>query len=541
MTDEDYSTADHSTASGIPVHPVHTPAHTQGDDPDGHAARLGLPGEAPYTRGPTAGMYREKLWVMGQYSGRSSPRETNRRIRALLAQGQRGFSIALDLPTQNGYDSDHPMARGEVGRVGVPIDTLRDVEDLLDGIALDQVAQIRTTANAISPIAVALLVAAAEKKGHRPDQFRVMLQNDVLKEYVARGTYIFPPRHGLQFSVDVIEYCATHLPHWEPIEFCGYHIRDSGASAVQELAIAFANGIEYMDAALARGLKVDQFAPSVFMFLSAYLDIFEEAAKFRAARRIWSRLLESRYGATDPASKALNIFVYTLGGALTAQEPLNNVVRVAYEALAAVLGGVQTLATSSYDEALGVPSDAAATLALRTQQILAYETGVTRTADPLGGSYFVEYLTDEIERQVRDYLDRIADRGGVLATIESGWLQAELSDGAYRQQLSVEDGTRTVVGVNRFAGDGTPTPVAQPSTEDSAAAEAAQIRRLQAVKRDRDDTVVTTTLAALRTAADRGDNTVPPILDAVRAYATVGEICAVLTDVWGRHRAPTTL
>ncbi len=323
-------------------------------------------------------MYRERLWVMGQYSGFGSAKQTNARIRQLLGEGQLGFSVALDLPTQLGLDSDDPRSVGEVGRVGVPIDSIRDMVDLLDGIPLDNVRQIRTTANAIGPLAVALFLAGAEAHGYRGDQFKVMLQNDVLKEYVARGTYIFPPDKGLRFSVDVIEYCARTLPHWEPIEFCGYHIRDSGSNAVQEVAIAVANGIEYIDSALGRGLGIDQFAESLFMFLSAHLDLFEEAAKFRATRRLWARLMRDRYGASDPSCR-LNLFVYTLGSPQTAQEPLNNIVRIAYQAMAAILGGVQTLATSAYDEALQLPSEEAVRVSLRTQQILAYETGVART------------------------------------------------------------------------------------------------------------------------------------------------------------------
>lgn len=528
------------TLSGLPVEAVYTPLNSPSSAEFRYLEQLGFPGEEPFTRGPRAGMYRERLWVMGQYSGQSAPSETNRRIRALLERGQRGFSIALDLPTQNGYDSDHPLAEGEVGRVGVPIDTLKDMEDLLEGIDLKQVSQIRTTANAIGPIAIALFVVAAEKKGASPHDFKVMLQNDVLKEYIARGTYIFPPERGLEFSVDAIEYCARHLPHWEPIEFCGYHIRDSGATAVQELGIAFSNSIAYMDACLRRRLKIDEFAHSVYMFLSAHLEIFEEVAKFRAARRIWARLMSDRYQAQNPETKALNIFSYTLGGALTAQEPLTNVVRIAYQALAAVLGGTQTLATSSYDEALGVPSDAAAHLALQTQQVLAYETGVVRTADPLGGSYYVEHLTDELERRVAEYMKHVEETGGMLAAISSGDLQLELSDEAYRFQLDVESGLRPVVGLNRFASE-TQSIEVKAARVDSEAAEADQIRRLAGVKRERDQAAVRRSLDAVRASARAEENTLPAIIDSIRAYATVGEICDVLTDIWGRYRGSRRL
>jgi len=529
---------DARTASGIDVAPVYSPLDLPIESPDAvadwYAAKLGLPGEAPFTRGPQPGMYRERPWVMGMYSGRASPAETNRRIRSLLERGQKGFSVALDLPTQVGLDSDHPLARGEVGRVGVPIDSLLDMQDLLAGIPLDQVRQIRTTANAIGPIAVALFVAAAESHGHSARDFKVMFQNDVLKEYVARGTYIFPPERGLKFSVDVVEYCAKELPHWEPIEFCGYHIRDSGSTAVQEVALALSNGIAYIDAALARGLAIDQFAHSIFLFLAADLDLFEEVAKFRAARRIWSRLIGEHYGAKHAESCALNIFCYTLGSALTAQEPLNNVARVAYEALAAALGGVQTLATSSYDEALGLPSDEAVRVSLRTQQILAFETGVTRTADPLGGSFYVEFLTDRIESAILDYMKRVEEQGGGLAAIESGWVRREIEEEAYRKQRRIEDGQQVVVGVNRFAEAGETKFAAMPTLGEDT--EALQLERLVKVRAERDGARVARTLAAVRRAATEGSNTVAPILDAIRAHATVGEITGELAAVWGRHR-----
>jgi len=522
------------SASGFPVAPLYTSLDVGGGaGADPELERLGLPGEAPFTRGPKPAMYRDQLWVMGMYSGRASPQETNKRIRSLLERGQKGFSVALDLPTQNGLDSDHPLAQGEVGKVGVPIDSLRDMQDLLEGIPLDQVRQIRTTANAIGPIAVALFIAGAESHGHSPRDFKLMLQNDVLKEYVARGTYMFPPRRALGFSVDVIEYCARNLPHWEPIEFCGYHIRDSGSNAVQELAIALANGDEYIRAALARGLSIDDFAHSIFLFLAAGIDLFEEVAKFRAARRIWSDRMRDKYGAQRAESRALKLFVYTLGSALTAQEPLNNIARVAYEALAAALGGVQTLATSSFDEALGLPSDEAVRVALRTQQILAYETGVARTADPLGGSYFVENLTDRVEQAVYAYLDRIEGQGGALASIESGWMRAQLDDEAYAHQRGIESGAISLVGVNRFAAEAAGALQALPSVPQEE--EARQIERVRAVRRERDAARVDKALAGLREAAARGTNTVEPVLEAVRAYATVGEICGVLSEVWGRH------
>jgi methylmalonyl-CoA mutase N-terminal domain/subunit len=521
-----------TTLSGIPVAAVYSGA-TGGDR---ESDSIGLPGEYPFTRGVKPGMYREQLWVMGQYSGRANARETNARIRSLLAQGQRGFSIALDLPTQVGLDSDSPLARGEVGRVGVAIDSLRDMEILLRDIPLDQVRQIRTTANAIGPIAVALFVAGAERFGYSPKQFKVMLQNDVLKEYVARGTQIFPPRAGLRFSVDVIEYCARELPNWEPIEFCGYHIRDAGANAVQELAIAIANGIEYIEETCKRGLPIDMFAHSLFMFLCAHIDIFEEVAKFRAARRMWARIMRERFGATDPESWRLNIFSYTLGSPLTAQEPLNNVVRIAYEALAAILGGAQTLATSSYDEGIQLPSDEAVRISLRTQQILAYETGVARTADPLGGSYFVESLTNQLEERVRGLLSEIDERGGALAALESGWIGRLIDEEAYRQQLEVESGSRVVVGVNRFRpADGTETTAFRGTLTADDTVERDQISSLVDLRSTRDARLVESCLNRVRNAAAEGSNTVAPIIDAVRSYATVGEICEVLRDTWGTY------
>ncbi len=491
------------------------------------------PGRYPYTRGIDARGYRDELWVMGQYSGYGSPERTNRRLRDLIGRGQTGFSIALDLPTQNGLDSDHPLARGEVGRVGVPIDTLRDMEVVLDGIPLDRVRQIRTTANAIGPIAVALFVAAAERHGYDPHRFRVLLQNDPLKEYVARGTYFMPPAPALEFSVDVIEHCARHLPHWEPIEFCGYHIRDAGATLVQELAFAFANGIAYTESALRRGVAFDDFAPHVFLFLSASLNVLEEAAKFRAARRIWARLARDRFGATDEASCRLKLFVYTQGSMLAAREPLNNVVRVAYEALAAALGGVQTLATSSYDEAIQLPSEEAVRLSLRTQQILAYETGVAAVADPLGGSHYVEHLTDRIENAVTAEIAAIDGLGGALAALENGYIGGRLDESAYADQLAVESARRSVVGVNRFAEDAPPHVDARLEAEPDF--ERRQIERLRQVRSERDGPAVATALDRLRGAATARVNLVPPIVDAVRTYATIGEICDVLRAVHGSY------
>ncbi|MFN3257969.1 MAG: methylmalonyl-CoA mutase [Ilumatobacter sp.] len=522
--DRDVSSAE--TVSGIEVPDFAAP--------DDRSPRSD-PGTYPFVRGIELALYRDKTWVMGMYSGFSSAKETNRRIRRLIEKGQRGFSVALDLPTQNGVDSDHALARGEVGRVGVPIDTLADVEDLLDGIPFEQVDQIRTTANAIGPLAVAFFAVAAEKARIDPTSFRLLLQNDVLKEYVARGTYIFPPEPGLKFSVDVIEYCANELPNWEPIEFCGYHIRDSGSTAVQELGVAIANAIAYLDEAESRGVSIDAIAPHVFMFLSSGLDLFEEVAKFRAARLLWSKLLTERYGVSEERC-GLRIFCYTLGSLLTAAEPLNNSVRVAYEALAAALGGVQTLATSSYDEALGLPSDEAVHLSLRTQQILAHETGVRRATDPLGGSYYVEQLTDELARRTDEYVERIRSEGGALAVLESGWLSADIGKSAYEIARAVDSGARPVVGVNLHAEDVDADVTIRPA-QIRAEAEAEQIARLHRVRAERDQAAVDEACKRLREAAVEGRNTVPFVIDAVRVYASVGDICSSLQSVWGKPRS----
>lgn len=518
------------TASGIAVASSYGPSDLDENAND----NLAGPGEAPFGRGISKEMYRGGLWVMGQYSGYASPRETNQRIRTLLEQGQAGFSVALDLPTQNGLDSDDALSLGEVGKVGVPLDSLRDVEDLLDGIDLSLVRQVRTTANSVGPIVAAMFIAAIENLGGTPGDLRIMFQNDVLKEYVARGTQIFPPARGLSFAVDLIEYAANHLPHWEPIEFCGYHIRDSGANAIQEVSIAIANGIEYIEATLDRGVDIDDFAPNIFMFLAADMDLFEEVAKFRAARRIWSDLMTNTFKAKKPESAALNIFVYTLGGSLTAQEPLNNIARVTLEALAAVLGGVQTLATSSYDEAIGLPTAEAAQVSLRSQQIIAHESGAARTADPLGGSYYVEWLTTQIEERIRLMIAEIAEQGGALSALEAGWISNVIEREAYQQQLDIESGVKARIGHNRFA--------VESEQPDSAAfqitsnAEDEQIVRVQEVRGSRDSGAVADRLKAVRTAASAGTNTMPAILDAVRAYATVGEITNVLKAEWGTYK-----
>ena len=484
------------------------------------------PGRYPYTRGISDD---PGVWTMGQYAGFGTARETNQRFRNLLDQGLTGFSVALDLPTQMGLDSDAPAARGEVGKVGVAIDSLADIEVLMEGIPLERISQVRTTANSIGYIWAALFEALAAKRGVDPGEFGMFIQNDVLKEYFARGTQIFPAPAGLKLSVDVIEHVARKIPRWVSLAMSGYHIRESGSDAVQEIAFTFSNARAYLDAAIARGLSVDDVAPTLFTFLSSNMDFLPEIAKFRAARRVWARLVREEYGAKDPRSEQLRIFVFTAGSSLTAQQPLNNVVRTSVEALAAALGGVQTMHVCAYDEALGVPTETAATLALRTQQIVAFETGVTTMVDPLGGSVVLEAMTDDLERRIRDEMERISNRGGALECIESGYFAESLSDSAYAQAQAVDSGDRTVVGVNSFVTD----PVAFDVFAIDPESERAQVANLERVKAERDEAAVAAGLNSLRVAAEAGDNVVPACVEAVQAYATVGEIADVLRGVHG--------
>ena len=484
------------------------------------------PGEFPYTRGISA---EPGPWIMGQYSGFGTASETNARFRELLEAGQTGFSVALDLPTQLGVDSDDAMAAGEVGRVGVAIDSLADVETLFDGIPLDAISQVRTTANSIGYIWAAMLVAMARKQGVDPATFGLFIQNDVLKEFMARGTQIFPPRPSLRLAGDVIEYVAREVPRWVPLAVSGYHIREAGADAVQEIAFTFSNAIAYLDDAVARGLTADDVAPTLFTFLSSNLDVLPEVAKFRAARRIWARMLTERYGATDPRSAQLRIFVFTAGSSLVAQQPLNNVVRASVQALVAALGGVQTMHVCAYDEALGVPTAEAATLALRTQQIVAFETGVTETVDPLAGSYAVEQLTDELEAEILALMADIEERGGSLRCIEEGWYQRELADAAYRTARAVETGEQVVVGVNRFESE----PVSPEVFAIDPAAEERQAQSVQRVRAERDPAAAEAAMASLQRAAAEGDNVMEACIEAARAYVTVGEIVGCLKKELG--------
>jgi methylmalonyl-CoA mutase N-terminal domain/subunit len=524
--------AEFSTISGLPLERLYTGEDWPVNSSDSKA-NLGYPGAYPFTRGPSPTMYRHNLWVMGMYSGFGSAEEANQRYRKLLERGQTGFSIAIDLPTQCGYDADDSAAAGEVGKVGVHIGSLADMERLFEGIPLEKVRQIRTTANAIGPIIAAMYIAAFENQGVDPRQARMFIQNDVLKEYIARGTYIFPPRAGVKLSTDIIEYCANNqLSNWTPLAMSGYHIRDSGSTAAQELAFTFANGLAYIDEALSRGIDIDTFAPQIWTFLSAGIDFLEEVAKFRAARRIWAKLMRERYGAQNPEAMKLKIFAYTLGGNLVAQQPLNNVARVAIETLAAVLGGVQTIATSSYDEAYSIPTEEAATVALRTQQIVAHETGVTSIVDALGGSYTIECLTDALEQEVQQYLERIESLGGAVRCIENGFYQQELSEAAYRYQRQIESEERVIVGLNRYQSDAEQKiPVFKTNPE----MERRQIERIQALREQRDNARVQQTLADLVEAAQANENLMPTLVETVKVYATMGEICRVLRGVYGTH------
>lgn len=484
------------------------------------------PGEYPYTRGISA---QPKPWIMGQYAGFGTPADSNRRFKALLDAGVTGFSVALDLPTQMGLDSDDPRALGEVGRVGVAIDSLADIEILMDGIPLESISQVRTTANSVGYVWAAMFVALAEQRGVDPGEFGMFIQNDVLKEFIARGTQIFPPEPSLRLAVDTIEYVARRIPRWVPLAMSGYHIRESGADAVQEVAFTFANARAYLDEAVRRGVPVDEVAPTLFTFLAITMDFLPEVAKLRAARRVWARLMRDTYGARDPRSQQLRIFAFTAGSSLTAQQPMNNVARTTVETMAAALAGVQTLHVSAYDEALGVPTEAAATLALRTQQVVASETGLADTLDPLAGSYAVEALTDDLERRILDELDRIERRGGALNCIESGWFARELSDAAYTYAREVESGERIVVGVNRYPAQTEPLEVfrVDPALEE------AQVRALAALRRRRDGAAVAAALDDLSLAAKAGENIMPACVEAVRVYATIGEIVTRLREVHG--------
>ena len=522
------------TTSGVEIQDLYTAADTAGLD---EGRDLGRPGEYPYTRGVQPTMYRGRLWTMRQYAGFSTAEDTNRRFRYLLEQGQTGLSVAFDLPTQMGYDSDAPESEGEVGRVGVPVSSLADMEVLLDGLPLGTVSTSMTI-NASAAVLLAMYVAAAEKQGVSRSQVSGTTQNDILKEYIARGTYIFPPRPSMRLVTDIFEFCSKELPRWNTISISGYHMREAGATAAQELAFTLADGIAYVDAAISRGLNIDDFADRLSFFFASWSELFEEVAKFRAARRMWARIIKERFGATSTRSMACRFHVQTAGSSLTAQSIDNNVVRTTVQALAAVLGGAQSLHTNSRDEALALPSAEAARLALRTQQILAYESGVTETPDPLAGSYFVESLTNGLEAAANEYLREIEGLGGTLAAIEAGYQQRQIQESSYQVQRAIENGSKVVVGVNKFRDEQTSTPALQRLDPDG---ERRQVARVQKVRTERNPVAWAATLAHLEDAARGDENLMLPIIDAVKAYATVGEICDRLRGVWGEHRELITI
>ena len=497
-----------------------------------HDADLGFPGEEPYTRGVYPTMHRGRLWTMRQYAGMGTAAETNERFRYLIDQGSSGLSMAFDLPTQKGYDSDAGMAAGEVGKAGVAIDSLRDMEVVFDDIPLDEVSTSMTI-NAPAAVLLAMYVAIGDQQGVPRDKLRGTIQNDILKEYIARNLYIYPPEPSMRLITDLFEFCASEVPNFNTISISGYHIREAGSTAAQEIAFTLGDGIEYVEAAIDAGLDVDEFAPQLSFFFNAHNNVLEEVAKFRAARRMWAKIMDERFDADDPKSKQLKFHAQTGGSTLTAQQVENNVVRVAYQAMAAVLGGAQSLHTNGKDEALSLPTEQSVRTALRTQQILAHESGVADTIDPLGGSYAIESLTDEIEAEAFEILEEVDSRGGMLEAVKSGWVQRQIQDVAFERQQEIESGERIVVGVNEYQVDEEP----EVDVEDvDEANETRQRERLEAVKDERDEEAVEAALATVREAAAGDENLVPPIVDAVKAYATVGEISNALREVFGEYR-----
>ena len=513
------------TDSGIELKPVYT-----ADDAD---RDLELPGEFPFTRGPYRDMYRGRPWTIRQYAGFASAEETNRRFRYLLERGQTGLSVAFDLPTQLGYDSDDARAVGEVGRTGVAIDSLADMELLLDGIPLDQVSTSMTI-NAPASLLLLLYELVAEGQGVGGDKLRGTVQNDILKEYIARGNYIFPPRPSMRLTTDLFAYCAERLPSWNTISISGYHIREAGSTAVQELAFTLANGIAYCEAAITAGLAPDEFATRLSFFFNAHNHFFQEVAKFRAARRLWAEIMRDRFGVTNPKAQALKFHAQTGGSTLTAQQPENNIVRVAIQALSAVCGGAQSLHTNSFDEALALPTERAARIALRTQQLLAHEGGGTDTADPLGGAYFIETLTDELEERARELITRVDDLGGAVAAVEQGFVQREIEDAAYAYAQQVESGERVIVGVNRYE-EHEPEPIELHRIDPDA--ERRQLERTARVRAERDAAAAEAAVARVREAAQGPENLLPPLRDALAAHCTIGEICNVLREEFGMYDA----
>jgi methylmalonyl-CoA mutase N-terminal domain/subunit len=513
------------TDSGIEIKPVYTA--------DDVTAEVEPPGEYPFTRGPYPDMYRGRPWTIRQYAGFASAEETNRRFRYLLERGQTGVSVAFDLPTQLGYDSDDPRAAGEVGRTGVAIDSIADMELLFDGIPLDRVSTSMTI-NAPAALLLILYELVAEEQGVGGDRLRGTVQNDILKEYIARGNYIFPPRPSMRLTTDLFAYCAERLPSWNTISISGYHIREAGSTAVQELAFTLANGIAYCEAAIEAGLSPDEFGERLSFFFNAHNHFFQEVAKFRAARRLWASIMRDRFGARNPRAQALRFHAQTGGSTLTAQQPENNVVRVSVQALSAVCGGAQSIHTNSFDEALALPTERAARVALRTQQLLAHEAGGTDTADPLGGAYFIEALTDELEAQARDLIERVDELGGAVAAVEQGFVQREIEEAAFRYSGQVESGERVIVGVNRYEEE-EPEPIELLRIDPEA--ERRQLARTQKVRAERDPAAAETALARMREAARGSENLLPPLREALRSRCTVGEVCNVLREEFGMYDA----
>ncbi len=524
-----------TTLSGTPVEALYTAQSL----PDFDAARdAGEPGEFPYTRGIHRGMYRDRLWTMRQFSGFATPEETNERYRYLLEQGQTGLSVAFDLPTLMGYDADHAMAEGEVGTCGAPVSSLADMETLFAGIPLDRVT-VSMTINSPASIVWAMFLVAAEKQGADWRELSGTLQNDILKEYIAQKEYIYPPRPSMRLVTDTIEFAARRTPKFNPVSISGYHIREAGSTALQELAFTLRDGLEYVEWAMERGLGVDEFAPRLSFFFNSHSDFFEEIAKFRAARKLWATILRERYGAKDERSLKMRFHTQTAGCSLTWQQPMNNIVRTAIQALAGVLGGTQSLHTNSLDEAYALPSEHAATIALRTQQVIAFESGVTKEVDPLGGSYFVERMTLDLEKGAREYIGRIDEMGGMIAAIERGYPQSEIAEASYRYQGEVESGEKTIVGVNRFVMEREEQEIE--ILRISQAARDTQTAKLKQLRAERDGARTARALEKLRRAAEGTANTMPAILEAVRAYATLGEICEAFRDVFGTYHEKSIL
>ncbi len=524
-------TEEHRTDSGIELASVYTAADlaARGFDP---VRDLGLPGEAPYTRGVYPSMYRGRLWTMRQYAGMATADETNTRFRYLLDQGQTGLSVAFDLPTQMGLDSDHPRAEGEVGKTGVAIDSVDDMRRLLEGIPLDRVSTSMTI-NATAPILLLMYELVAEEQGVAPDAISGTVQNDILKEYAARGTYIYPPQPSMRLITDLFAYCGERIPKWNTISISGYHMREAGSTAAQEIAFTLADGIAYVQAAVDAGLQVDEFAPRLSFFFACHMNFFEEIAKFRAARRLWGRIMVERFGAQDPRSRMLRFHTQTGGATLTAQQPENNIVRTTLEALAAVLGGTQSLHTNAFDEALALPTEHSATIALRTQQIIGYESGVAEVADPLGGSYLLESLTDDLESLARGYLEKIDGMGGAVRAIETGFFQDEIHEAAFTIQRGIESGDRVVVGVNAYV-DEDERPLALERVTDEETAK--QADRVRALRASRDQAAVDAALAEVSRAASTPENLLPAMREALRVRATLGEVSDALRDVFGEYR-----